>query len=53
MISSAGIDFFGISTNSHTRVGDLVSGRVEGKMAAIDNVNLRCGTIIRILWLRF
>jgi hypothetical protein len=52
MISSPGIDSFGISTNSRTRAGDLVGGRVEGKMAAIDNVNLRCGTIIR-LWLRF
>ena len=43
MISSPGIDSFGISLNSCTRAGDLVGGRVEGEMAAIDNVNLRCG----------
>ena len=40
---SLGIDFFGISLNSRTRAGDLVGGRLEGEMAAIDNVNLRCG----------
>jgi hypothetical protein len=40
-LSSPGIDSFGISTNSCTRGGDLVDGRVEGEMAATDNVNLR------------
>jgi hypothetical protein len=43
MISSPGIDSFGISTNSRTRVGNLVGGRVEGKMAAIDDANPHCG----------
>src|ERR1700688_3742983 len=46
MISSPGIDSFGISLNSCTRAGDLVGGRVEGEMAAIDNVNLRCGQLL-------
>jgi hypothetical protein len=36
MISSPGIDSFGISLNSRTRTGDLVGGRVEGEMAATD-----------------
>lgn len=67
MISSPGIDSFGISLNSRTRTGDLVGGRVEGEMAANDNVNLRCGhyyqdlvapiltvraTVLVRLWLR-
>src|ERR1700693_889420 len=43
MISSPGIDSFGISINSRTRAGDLVGGRLEGEMAPIDNVNLRSG----------
>jgi hypothetical protein len=43
MISSPGIDSFGISLNSCTRAGDLLGGRVEEEMAAIDNVNLPCG----------
>jgi hypothetical protein len=46
MISSPAIDSFGISINSRTRAGDLVGGRVEGEMAAIDNVNLRCGALL-------
>ena len=41
MISSPGIDSFGISINSRTRAAISSGGRVEGEMAAIDNVNLR------------
>src|ERR1700681_4744284 len=52
MISTPGIDSVGISITTHTRARDLVGGRVEEAMAAIDNVNLRCGHYIRILWLR-
>ena len=43
IISSPGIDSFGISIDSRTRAGDLVGGRVEEEMATIDNVDLRCG----------
>src|SRR6266853_2538556 len=42
IISSPGIDSFGISINSRTRAGDLVGGRVEEEMATIDNVDVRC-----------
>ena len=43
IISSPGIDSFGMSINSRTRAGDLVGGRVEEEMATIDNVDLRYG----------
>src|SRR5882762_9245014 len=43
VISSPGIDSFVISISSQTRAGGLAGGRVGGKMAAIDDVTLRCG----------
>jgi hypothetical protein len=41
MISSPGIDSFGISINSRTRAAISLAVVSRGEMAAIDNVNLR------------
>jgi hypothetical protein len=51
MISSPGTDFPAYPS-TRVLVGDLDKDGVEGEMT-VDNVSVRWGTVIRILWLRF